>query len=129
MSDWTAGVPRLLLYSCDRCGRYRYVPRLRCDACAAPEATPVPAAGHGLCVAFSELVVTADRGEPVRLALIEVAEGPIVMTRADADVCVGDRVEIRFDDSTGALLPVATTSAATPAAAATARTATPVRYG
>jgi hypothetical protein len=62
-------------------------------------------------VGFTELVATVQHGEPVRLALVELAEGPIVMCRADPGVRPGDRVAIRFDDSSGPLLPVATATA------------------
>jgi uncharacterized OB-fold protein len=111
LNDWTAGEPRIVLQSCDQCGRYRYLPRQRCEACGVTEATAVPAGGEGTCVGFSVLIVTADRGQPVRLALVELAEGAIAMTRADADVRAGDRVSLRFDDATGVLLPVATRTA------------------
>jgi hypothetical protein len=53
-------------------------------------------------------MVTAERGEPVCFALVELAEGPVAMTHADPDVRAGDRVHIRFDDTTGTPLPVAT---------------------
>lgn len=106
--DWTRGRPQLLLDSCDQCGQYRYLPRLRCEACGSPDTTLVTAGeDDGVCVAFSELLVAADRGEPLRLALVELAEGPIAMTRADPDVRVGDRVRVHFEDFAGALLPVA----------------------
>jgi uncharacterized OB-fold protein len=112
VNDWTAGEPRVVLHSCDQCGHYRYLPRERCEACGATEATAVAAAGRGMCVARTELTVPPDRGEPVRLALVELTEGAIAMTRADADVRTGDWVQLRFEEAAGVLLPVATRSTA-----------------
>lgn len=96
-ADWTTGVPRLVLHRCERCGHHRYLPRVRCDACGSAAATAVAAGGEGLCVALTVLHVTPDGiDEPVRLALVELDEGPIAMGRAESDVRGGVRVRVHF---------------------------------
>ena len=106
-ADWTAGVPRLLLRSCDQCGRYRYLPSERCETCGSREVTPVPAAGSGLCVARTRLAARGDAAEPVVLVLVELDEGPVAMGRADPGVAPGDRVHVRFGSlpAAGPLVP------------------------
>lgn len=110
--DWTAGEPVLLVAGCGRCGNHWYLPHEHCPVCGADEVTDVAATGRGLCVAVTRLHVTADphrAGDgPVRLALVELDEGPVVMGRAHDDaLAAGDRAVVSFrpDGHEGVLVP------------------------
>ncbi len=107
--DWTGGEPVLLLSACGRCGNHWYLPRLHCPICGAQDVADAPAAGGGLCVAVTTLHITADDQDgPVRLALVELDEGPVVMGRVHDDALVpGDRaaVEFRSLEHDGVLVP------------------------
>lgn len=108
-SDWTAGVPVLLVTTCARCGDHWYLPRAHCPVCGSDELSDLPAAGGGLCVAVTRVHVTArDEDGPVSLALVELDEGPVVMGRVHDDgLSPGDRaaVEFRPDGHDGVLVP------------------------
>lgn len=107
--DWTADVPVLLVTQCSRCGNHWYLPHEHCPVCGSDEITDVAASGGGLCVAVTRLHVTAgDEDGPVRIALVELDEGPVVMGRAHDDALApGDRavVSFRHDGHDGVLVP------------------------
>ena len=112
-TDWTAGVPVLLVSTCERCGNHWYLPHEHCPVCGSTEYADAAAAGAGLCVAVTRLHVTtgddaADGRGPVRLALVELDEGPVVMGRVhDEALAPGDRavVDFRPDGHGGVLVP------------------------
>ncbi|WP_372733566.1 Zn-ribbon domain-containing OB-fold protein [Nocardioides sp.] len=107
--DWTHGESTLLVITCARCGNHWYLPQVHCPVCGSVNSDATPAAGGGLCVAVTRLHVTADgQDAPVRLALVELDEGPVVMGRVhDADLAPGDRahVDFRLDGPNGVLVP------------------------
>jgi uncharacterized OB-fold protein len=110
--DWTADVPVLLVTECGRCGHHWYLPHEHCPVCGSDEATDVAASGGGLCVAITRLHVIAEPSDaedgPVRLALVELDEGPVVMGRAhDDELRAGDRAVVSFrpDGRDGVLVP------------------------
>ena len=107
--DWTDGEPVLLVSACTRCGNHWYLPHEHCPVCGNADFQPVEATGLGLCVAITRLHMTdVDEQGPVRLALVELDEGPVVMGRVHDDALApGDRaaVEFRPDGHDGALVP------------------------
>ncbi|MBJ7358710.1 OB-fold domain-containing protein [Nocardioides sp.] len=110
--DWTADVPVLMVTACGRCGNHWYLPHEHCPVCGSDEVADVAASGGGLCVAVTRLHVTAEPTDaaagPVRLALVELDEGPVVMGRAHDDaLSPGDRAVVSFrpDGHDGVLVP------------------------
>jgi uncharacterized OB-fold protein len=109
--DWTGGEPRLVVHTCSRCRDTWYLPHEHCPVCGSPLAEQASADGSGLCVAVTRLLVTADdetSGAPVRLALVELDEGPLVMGRVHDDALMpGDRAraDFRHDGHGGTLVP------------------------
>lgn len=98
LGDWTSGEPRLLVSSCRRCQNHWYLPRHHCPVCGSATADRLPATGVGLCVAVTRLhVSTGQSDDPVRLALVELDEGPLVLGRVHGtDLNPGDRARVRF---------------------------------
>lgn len=98
IGDWTSGEARLVVSACGRCQNHWYLPRHHCPVCGSAEADRIVASGVGLCVAVTLLHVTAGQGDgPVRLALVELDEGPLVLGRVhDIDLNPGDRARVGF---------------------------------
>lgn len=96
--DWTLGEPVLILSACARCGNHWYLPREHCLVCGASDLADVRSSGRGLCVALTRLHVTVGTEVgPVRLALVELDEGPVVMGRVhDEALAPGDRATVHF---------------------------------
>jgi uncharacterized protein len=97
MKDWTAGVPRVVVSTCDNCGNAWYLPHERCPVCWSAGSRSAAAAGTGLCVAVTTVHVTVDGGEPVGLALAELDEGVLVLGRVLGSLRAGDRVTVGFE--------------------------------
>ena len=108
-ADWPSGEPALVITACSRCGNHWYLPRTHCPICGSADTSDVTARGRGLCVALTRLHVTlADADAPVRLALVELDEGPVVMGRVHDDALApGDRATVAFhpDGPDGGLVP------------------------
>lgn len=98
MPDWTSGQPRIVLSVCRRCHNRWYLPRHHCAICGSPDTAEAPANGVGLCVAVTRLHGTTGQSEvPVRLALVELDEGPVVMGRVhDIGLVPGARARVAF---------------------------------
>ncbi len=81
---------------CGRCGVHIHYPRVLCPECGASELDTVPASGRGTVYATSVVRVRPEHGEDYNIALVDLAEGPRMMTRvvgtAPADVRIGDAV-------------------------------------
>ncbi len=106
LRDWTHGEPRLVLTACARCGHHWYLPREHCPVCGSDDTDQLVAAGTGLCVAVTHVHVTAEVGAgPVRLALVELDEGPVVMGRAGGMLAPGDRAQVSFLTEAEGLIP------------------------
>jgi uncharacterized OB-fold protein len=97
MRDWTTGVARIVVSTCDNCGNAWYLPHERCPVCWTTRARSMAAAGTGLCVAVTRIHVPLDGGEPVGLALAELDEGVLVLGRAGGPLRPGDRVTVHFE--------------------------------
>lgn len=97
LADWTSGEARLVVSACRRCHNHWYLPRLHCPVCGSTGADRVEASGTGLCVAVTRLHGSADEGAPVRLALVELDEGPLALGRVHGtDLRPGDRARVAF---------------------------------
>lgn len=81
---------------CGRCGAHIHYPRALCPKCGSSELEAVPASGRGTVHATSVVRVRPEYGENYNIALVDLAEGPRMMTRvvdtAPEDVRIGDAV-------------------------------------
>ncbi len=107
---WWEALQRHELYvqRCRACGTTRLPPRAVCPACLSPDVEWVRASGRGTIYSFTvthQNQVPGFREElPYVLAIVELAEGPRIMTNVvgcgpDA-VRIGMPVEVVFDDVT-----------------------------
>ena len=71
---------RFLVQRCVRCEGHRFPPAVVCAACGAPELAFVEASGRG--TVYSTTVVREREGS-YNVALIELAEGPRMMSRVE----------------------------------------------
>jgi uncharacterized OB-fold protein len=96
----------LLLQRCTACGTHLWYPRFLCANCHSTELENVEASGRGTIYSFTlttrGILDYATCG-PYVLALVELAEGPKMMTNiveADpADLAIGQPVEVVFHDT------------------------------
>jgi uncharacterized OB-fold protein len=92
---WTQGPGPDLVYAqylannefriqhCRSCGKHVYYPRLACSHCGSVELEWVPASGRGVVHAVSVVNRSADKGGPYNVVLVDLAEGPRMMSRVD----------------------------------------------
>jgi len=107
---WWEALQRHELYvqRCRACGTTRLPPRAVCPACLSSEVEWVRATGRGTIYSFTvthQNQAPGFREElPYVLAIVELAEGPRIMTNivgcAPTDVRIGAAVEVVFDDVT-----------------------------
>jgi hypothetical protein len=97
---------KLLLQRCADCGRHLWYPRYLCAHCHSVNLQNIEASGRGTIYSFTlttrGILDYADCG-PYVLALVELAEGPRMMTNiveADpATLAIGQAVEVVFHDT------------------------------
>lgn len=95
---WAAAAEgRLLLKTCEDCGRAHWYPRIVCPLCGSGRVGWRPASGRGTLHAFS---APARAEPPYVLAYVTLEEGPMLMTNVvDArpeDLRIGQAVSVRF---------------------------------
>ena len=95
---------RLILKRCGACGKAHFYPRELCPYCHADDLTWVEASGRGAIYSFT--VCRRPAGPafaaeiPYVVALVDLAEGPRMMTRILGDpaaVAIGRAVRVRFE--------------------------------
>lgn len=93
----------LLLQHCDHCEHVVFYPRTHCDACQGDALSWLPASGEGTIATYTVVRrgVSADFPAPYIIALIDLAEGPRMMSQiidADPDtVSSGLSVTVDFE--------------------------------
>lgn len=106
VQDWTAGVPALLVDECLACGRHTAFRQKHCAHCGSESLKTMPAEGTGrvwsITVVHRGPTKEATRDGPYGIALVDLAEGVRVMTRADVDLTIGMpvRIDLRVVDGT-----------------------------
>ena len=102
---------RLILKRCNACGRAHFYPRELCPYCYADNLAWIEASGLGVIYSFTVChrpagpAFTAD--VPYIVALVELAEGPRMMTRIAGDpaaVAIGRAARVRFVQQTETLV-------------------------
>ena len=79
---------KLVLQRCQHCGHVLFYPRTHCDACQSDQLAWEDASGAGTIASYTVVrrAVSADFEAPYVIALIDLAEGPRMMSQIiDAD--------------------------------------------
>ena len=93
---------KLVLQHCQHCGHVLFYPRTHCDACQSDQLAWEDASGAGTIASYTVVrrAVSADFEAPYVIALIDLAEGPRMMSQiidADPDaLAVGLSVKVDF---------------------------------
>lgn len=93
---------KLLLQRCESCGNLLFYPRTHCDACQSERLVWETASGAGTIASYTVVRrgVSADFEAPYVVALIDLAEGPRMMSQiVDTDpdaLAVGLSVKVDF---------------------------------
>lgn len=93
---------KLALQRCQHCGHVLFYPRTHCDACQSDQLAWEDASGAGTIASYTVVrrAVSADFEAPYVIALIDLAEGPRMMSQiidADPDaLAVGLSVKVDF---------------------------------
>lgn len=100
-----------LIQHCGECGESVFYPRSVCPSCLAADLDWVEACGRGHVFTYTVQVRTADAAAPPVLAIVQLEEGPRLMTRlmcspAEAAIGLPVRVEFAVIDDTGFRVPV-----------------------
>ena len=91
------------IQQCNSCGTHLFYPVRMCPECASLDIGWVKASGSGIIHSLSTLVQATDGqsgASPTVLALVELAEGPVMMSNIvgpdAADARIGDKVAVEF---------------------------------
>lgn len=97
---------RFMLQRCRTSGRFLFYPRVLEPGSGSFDLEWVEASGHGVVYATTVVRQRPENGGSYNLALIELAEGPRMMSRvvdvAPEEVEIGMAVEARIDEIDGA---------------------------
>jgi len=93
---------------CAACDRYVFYPRVLCPHCGAARLEWRAASGRGTVYSTTVVRQRAEHGGDYNVALVDLAEGPRMMSRvvgcAPQEVTIGLRVKARIDQFDGQLL-------------------------
>jgi uncharacterized protein len=82
---------------CNKCGKNFFYPRPLCVHCGSPDWGWIDASGGATVYSTSVVRVRPEEGQDYNIALVDLAEGPRMMTRvvdiAPAEVKIGMKVE------------------------------------
>ncbi|MFO1056622.1 MAG: OB-fold domain-containing protein [Dongiaceae bacterium] len=90
---------RLVIQRCATCGHHQFYPRPHCLSCESADLAWVPAAGHGTIYSMTttHVQVYPDLAPPYVVALVELAEGPRLLTNIVGAPCrIGDAVRLAW---------------------------------
>jgi len=94
-TDWTAGPGPDTRYAeflargefriqhCRSCRQHQFYPRLVCTHCGSTDLAWVQPSGRGVVYAVSVVNRSAEKGGPYNVVLVDLAEGPRMMSRVD----------------------------------------------
>lgn len=97
---WQACVEgRLTVQRCAGCGSHQFYPRPICLSCEATDLEWVDAKGSGTVYSLTtvRMPVSEDLAPPYLLALVDLDEGPRLLTNIEAEsAAIGDRVTVAW---------------------------------
>lgn len=102
---------RLVIQQCLQCARHQFYPRPFCLACGSRRLGWSEAGGQGRIYSMTTIRIPVADGPtpPYVLALVELAEGPRLLTHLVGEGCaIGDRVEIAWGTRGGLPVPLFT---------------------
>ena len=100
---------RLTVQRCSACGTHQFYPRPFCLSCEATELTWVDTQGTGTIYSLTtiRIPVTPELAPPYILALVDLDEGPRLLTNIEAPSAhIGDRVSVGWRARGGGLPPL-----------------------
>lgn len=102
---WNACVEgRLLVQRCTACGTHQFYPRPFCLSCESSTLEWAETKGTGTIYSITtvRLPVTPELPPPYLLALVDLDEGPRLLTNIEADAAsIGDRVSVAWRQREG----------------------------
>jgi uncharacterized OB-fold protein len=109
LADWTTGESAILYQSCVSCGAGQYFRRALCAGCGGTELFEKRASGEGTVYAVSTICRAATPETrahvPYNIVLVDTVEGFRMMAHGDDGLAIGDRVNARFVQFAGRLVP------------------------
>jgi len=107
--DWTQGTEGIAYQACPYCKAVWYFRRTFCPRCGRGEPLDRQASGRGAVHALT-VVTRAPSDElrayaPYAIALVDTDEGFRVMAHAEKGLVIGERVQCRFAQIAGRLMP------------------------
>ena len=91
---------RFVIQKCESCGTCIHYPRLLCTDCGSDRLETIEASGGGTVYSTSVIRRRPERGGDYNVALVDLDEGPRLMTRveglAPAEVAIGMSVRARI---------------------------------
>lgn len=74
---------RFVIQRCEACQAHVFYPRALCPYCGSANLTTIPASGRGVVYSTSVNRRRPEAGGPINIALVELDEGPRLMTRVE----------------------------------------------
>ena len=98
---------RLHLQRCEACLRFAFPPRLLCPACDSREMLWHEVSGKARLHAFTHVNRSPEKGGPYNVALVDLAEGPRMMSRVDdcKDLRIDMPLRLKIRDGLPVFLP------------------------
>jgi uncharacterized OB-fold protein len=96
---WEAASRReLVVQRCAVCASYQFYPRPMCLGCGATSLEWRPVTGGATVYAATTVRLQIDPGLPAPyvVALVDLDEGPRLLTNIDGEVSIGDRVQVTW---------------------------------
>jgi uncharacterized OB-fold protein len=106
---WSAAAQhRLLVQRCTRCGHHQFYPRPFCLACESRDVGWQQVSGYGQVYSMTTVRIPVHPGlpPPYVVALVELDEGPRLLTNLVGDCAIGARVQVRWQERDDLVLPL-----------------------
>jgi uncharacterized OB-fold protein len=112
---WAAAAEhRLLVQRCAGCGHHQFYPRPFCLACSSRRIAWQQVTGRGWVYSLTtvRIPVHPDLPPPYVVALVDLDEGPRLLTNLVGECAVGDRVRVHWERRDDLVVPVFATDPA-----------------
>jgi uncharacterized protein len=106
---WAATLEhRLLVQRCTDCGHHQFYPRPFCLACGSRQVGWAEVRGSGSVYSMTTVRVRVhpQLPPPYVVALVDLDEGPRLLTNVVGECAIGDRVHVRWVDRDDLVVPV-----------------------
>ena len=106
---WAAAFEhRLLVQRCTRCGHHQFYPRPFCLACSSRQVAWQQVSGRGSVYSLTtvRIPVHPELPPPYVVALVELDEGPRLLTNIVGECVIGDRVHVRWERRDDLVVPL-----------------------